>query len=454
MRMAFRAALLAVALGASALGAAPASRAVASEPDALAAKAGEFRARIHARHLAPEGVLLYRVELDTIASDLATGAYPELADGPTFTGLFAGAACARAESTSGAQREEALADAALALSGIELQMRVTGSQGLLARTVRRAPPDAHTRGEWHEGRGAYAGWYWRGDVSLDQYANGLVSAIGLCRRLFPERAHALAVDAASHLIANDFRVTDPDGERTRYGDLSWRSGLGWNSIAQLTGYTIVSLAAALAPDQPRFLEWRDRLRDRYRVVARAGLTNLRVLGITSHSNDLMAFNLYRVLLPLARETGDPAEADVRYGLYRGWLRVRDYQSAYFDLVFCSLEPESCDLAWLARARAQLATFPLEKRNLGSSPEALSIPTRLVPGRKWKRLARELVPIELRPVSSFEWKSSPYRVEGHASPNTEYTGLDYLVAFWLYESVCSTRSDCPAADSASSARSAP
>jgi hypothetical protein len=281
---------------------------------------------------------------------------------------------------------------------------------------------------------------------VDQYANGLVPAIGLCRRLFPERARALAGDAASHLLANDFLVTDPDGQRTRYGDLSWRSGFGFNSIAQLTSYAILSLAAELDPDEPRFREMRDRLRDHYRVVARAGLTNLRVFGITGHSNDLMAFNLYRVLVPLARETGDSAEADLRYGLWRAWLRVRQDENAYFDLVFCSLEPGACDPSVLSRARAQLRAFPLEKRSLGSNEAASRIPTRLLPGRKWKRLARELVPIELRPASSFEWKSSPYRLFAHANPNSEYTGLDYLVAYWLYASVCATRGDWPPSDS--------
>ena len=69
--------------------------------DELAAKADEFRAALHARHLSPEGLLLYNVILPTIESDLASGAYPPLADGPTFNGLFAGAACARAESSSG-----------------------------------------------------------------------------------------------------------------------------------------------------------------------------------------------------------------------------------------------------------------------------------------------------------------------------------------------------------------
>lgn len=419
-----------------------ATPAFAAEPDALALKADAFRAQLHARHLSPEGVLLYRVDLRSIARDLVDGSYPENADGPTFTGLYAGAACARAEATTGEERALALVDADTGLSGIELQMRVTGVPGLLARTVRRRPPLEGSSGEWHASVGAYDGWYWRGDVSQDQYANGLVPAIGLCRELFPERTRRLAIDAAGHLLANDFKLTDPDGEHTRYGDLSWRSGIGLNSIAQLTSYAIVSLAAELDPGEPRWLASRDALRDRYRVAARARTTNLRVLGVTNHSNDLMAFDLYRVLIPLARESNDAALADLRHGLWRAAVRVREDENAYFDLVFCSLEPATCDAATLARARAQLAAFPLEKRKLGTPAAAAAIPARWMPGRKWKRLATEIVPIDARPVSSFEWKSSPYRLEGGASPTTEYTGLDYLVAYWLYEEVCASRDDCP------------
>ena len=110
-------------------------------------------------------------------------------------------------------------------------------------------------------------------------------------------------------------------------------------------------------------------------------------------------------------------------------------------MFCSLEPDACDAGVLARGRAQLQAFPLEKRRLGPAVDAAGRPMEPLPGRKWKVLAREIVPIEARPASSFEWKSSPYRLHAERSPNTEYTGLDYLVAFWLYDSVCQTRSDC-------------
>jgi hypothetical protein len=420
--------------------------------DELSAKGDAFLAAIHARHLSREGVLLYNVDLRRVERDLRDGTYPEAADGPTFNGLFAGAACAHAEAASGAERERALADASTALAGLELLMDVTGVQGLMARSVRRAPPESADVSEWHAASGRFAGWYWRGDVSQDQYANGLVPAVGLCRRLFPERSRRLAVDAASHLVAHDYELTDPDGKRTTYGDLTWHSGFGFNAIAQLTSYALISLAARL-DDDPRWLAERDRLRDHYRVVARARFTNARVFGITGHSNDLMAFDLYRVLLPLARETHDPALADLRAGLWRAWLRVQPDRNAYFTLVFCELEPKSCTAALLADARDSLAEFPLEKRKLAPSPELAALPTRWLPGRNWQRLARDVVPMRLRPASSFEWKSSPYRVTQQPNPTTEYTGLDYLVAYWLYTSVCREHEACangsPIASSASS-----
>ncbi|HKC52591.1 MAG TPA: hypothetical protein VKF60_17515 [Myxococcota bacterium] len=409
--------------------------------DDLAAKAEAFRAAIHARHLSREGVLLYNVDLRQVERDLAQGTYPALADGPTFNGLFAAAACARAEATRDVERERALGDASQALAGLELLMDVTGIPGLMARSVRRAPPNGGDTSEWHAAAGRFAGWHWRGDVSQDQYANGLVPALGLCRRIFPERARRLAVDAASHLVAHDYELTDPDGKRTRYGDLSWHSGLGFNAIAQLTSYAVISLAARLDPD-PRWSAERDRLRDHYRVVARARFTNLRVFGITGYSNDLMAFDLYRVLVPLARETRDPALADLRAGLWRTWLRVEPDRNAYFTLVFCQLEPGSCGAELLAGVHDSLAAFPLEKRKLAPSPQLAALPTRWLPGRHWQAQARDLVPMALRPPSSFEWKSSPYRVPQDFAPNTEYTGLDYLVAYWLYASVCAERGDCP------------
>ncbi|HTO52265.1 MAG TPA: hypothetical protein VMR50_02680 [Myxococcota bacterium] len=404
----------------------------AAAADELAAKADAFLAAIHDRHLSREGLFLYRVDLRSVTRDLEAGTYPILADGPTFNGLFAAAACAHAEASSGAERERALSDAARALDGLALLMDVTGVPGLLARSARRGPPPPAQATDWHASS-ARPGWYWRGDVSQDQYANGLVPAVGLCRRDFPERSRQLAVAAASHLLAHDYQLIDVDGKATTYGDLSWHAGLGWNAIAQLTSYALISLAAALDSD-PRWGAERAKLRDTYRVPARARFTNVRIFGWTGHSNDLMAFDLFRVLVPLARETHDPALADLRAGLWRSWLRVEPDRNPYLTGVFCQLEPQACSPALLADVRAQLADFSLEKRKVAPSPELARLPRRWMPSRKWEDLTRDVVPMHLRPANSFEWKASPYRVSYDVDPNTEYTGLDYLCAYWLYEAL--------------------
>ena len=67
--------LLLLVAATSLLGAA--HRAPAAQP--LAEKADAFRQALLERHLSREGLVLYRVDLRTIARDLETGAYPDLA---------------------------------------------------------------------------------------------------------------------------------------------------------------------------------------------------------------------------------------------------------------------------------------------------------------------------------------------------------------------------------------
>jgi hypothetical protein len=396
----------------------------------LLIKAAQFRQALVERHSSIEGLVIYRIRLSSWREDLASGSYPELADTPTFTGTWAATACTRARVE--ADPSEALEDARRALAGLRLLMDVTGERGLLARGVRRAAGRDTTglRGNWLPGADGFEDYVYRGDVSVDQFANGLLPAVAACRERFPRLTRDLVVDFASHLLEHDMKLVDSDGQQTRFGDLSWRSGQGFNSLFQLAGYAAFVLAAELDEDQ-RWAEQRDRLRDRYRVAARSRRTNLRVLGITNFSNDLMSWNLYRVLVPLARARRDPALPELRHGMHRSWLRVRPDGNAYFTAVLCHVEPESCDPAALAEALALLDRFPLDKRKVIPAPEELkAISARLLPGRKWKRQALRPVPIELRPVSSYEWKSSPYRLEGGMLLDVEYTGLDFLAAYWL------------------------
>ncbi|MBW2413160.1 MAG: hypothetical protein JRG76_01505 [Deltaproteobacteria bacterium] len=403
----------------------------------LAEKARLFRAALHERHVSREGLVIYKIHLPTWEDDLARGTYPRLADTPFFNGSWAATSCTRARvEPAGPERAAAMADARRALDGLRFLMDVTGVQGLMARGVRRdeglvMPPQDRP---WLPGAPGFERYVYRADVSADQYASGLVPAIAECADLFPERTRRLAVDFASHLVRNDMRLVDARGVQTRFGDLSYRSGAGFNSIFQLTGWAAFVLAAELDPD-PRWAHQRDRLRDRLRVPARSRRTNLRILGVTNYSNDLMSWNLYRALVPIARRNGDPALAELRHGLHRARLRGRGEPNAYFAALLCRIEPESCDRAALAAGRAVLEDFPIDKRAVIPSPERLAaLPRRWIPGRKWRAQASVIVPIADRPRSSFEWKSNPYRLDGRDDPERGYTGLDYLAAYWLYRSI--------------------
>ena len=195
--------------------------------DALAVKAEQFRATLFERHLSSEGMLIYRARLPQIERQLRDGDYPVLADAPTFTGLWAAAACAHAAASDGAERERAQSDAHKALDGLTFLMDVTGVEGLLARSARRATPPSSSNAKWFRGTANYAGYWWRGNVSMDQYANGLLPAVALCKALFPERTRALIRATARHLLRNDMRLVDPDGETTRYGNLGPRAIQRW-----------------------------------------------------------------------------------------------------------------------------------------------------------------------------------------------------------------------------------
>ena len=403
---------------------------------ALKEKADRFRDALADRHVSPEGMVLYRVDLATLEEDLDRGRYPDLADTPTFTGLWAATACVRVDvETDPARRRRAEADADRAMKGLVFLMDVTGTRGLLARGARRNGPwNEGTGKKWLPGGPGYEDYAFRGDVSVDQYANGLLPAAWECRHDDRKRSRRLVIDFATHLLENDLRIIDADGVRTKYGNLGPSSGYGFNSIAQLTAYATFALAARFDPDDARWSERRDQLRDRLRMVARSSTTNVRILGVTNHSNDLMAWNLYRVLIPLARETNDPALPDLRYGMHRAWLRVREDENPYFTAVFCSVEPSSCDRKALANARDTLARFPLEKRKLTPDSALEDLPRRWIPDRKGRRQARSVVPIEIRPPSSLEWKSSPYRVTGTTNETIEYTGVDFLAAYWLLRQI--------------------
>jgi protein-tyrosine phosphatase len=223
------------------------------------------------RRAPPRGrLLLYAVDLHraTNKAQYLSGARRH----PTCKGMQPPRTARAPASTAGRPRRT-LADADRALAGLEALARVTGRRGLLAR---HAAPAASTRSQpdnrWFRGGPGWA-FVWRGDVSRDQYANGLLPALAACRAALP-RARARSPSTSPSSCSGP--TCGWSSRRPRHetaSSVGARAGLTRSPSSQAAG-----VRAGREPIPTRASRRRDRLRDRERVVATSGITNVRVLA--------------------------------------------------------------------------------------------------------------------------------------------------------------------------------
>jgi hypothetical protein len=383
----------------------------------LRAKAERYQARLAELHRMPDGVIRYRV-----AEGQALDDYGDLPDGPFFTGLYLASQALRLH----AGEEAARAEVHAALDGMALLLEVTGAPGLLARWVARAQP-ARTRSVWAPSP-ARPGYLFRADVSKDQLA-GYACGLGVAFARLPDpeiraRVAKLALPLAEHLRSNDQRIVDVDGERTTHGNLSARIAgvpIGVNALIALS----VAKAGDAASGNDRF----SRALDERGYLRAARAAHWRAPGNTKRVNENMSYVSLLALLLL--ESAPERRGVLREAETRLWDAVRGERNAFFAGVHTLA---GGDAAARAEAQAALAEFPERKQEL---PVDLTRPGFDFERSLWKSSkglprAKEPVPLYLRPAGSNLWVSDPRALVGSLrdTGQTEYSGVDYLLAYWL------------------------
>jgi len=383
----------------------------------LRAKAGFYQERLNALHQMPDGVIRYRV----IASQ-ARGDYGDLPDGPFFAGLYLASQALRlAASGDPVARGEVLKT----LDGMALLMDVTGRPGLLARWVARAPNP--NRSVW-QASSTRPGYFWRGDVSKDQLA-GYACGLGVARALLPEpeiqrRVAKLAVPLAEHLRRNQRRILDWDGERTTHGDLRAHIALFPVGVNALIALAVAKAAGAAGGEDPFSAEL-----DADGFLRAARWANLHPPGKTNRVNQNMGYVSLLALLLLEQAEG--RSAALRAAEARLWEGVRGENNGFFAAVHGLA---SGDESARREAATALAEFPAQKRDL---PVDLTRPGFDFDRRWWKNSkglprATTPVPLYLRRASSNLWVDDPRLLAASlgGTGQTEYSGIDYLLAYWL------------------------
>jgi len=403
------------------------------------ARAEAYQNRLEAAHVTPEGVLRYRRRVDR--SDSLS--YGNLADGCFHTGIYLASQAMRfAVTGDAAAREQAI----LALDGMTLLLEVTGKHGLLARHVSPAPSLEELGDDRWKRSTTRPNYVWRSDVSKDQYA-GFIHGLGVALHVFDglgdvevrARIGKLAAAIADHLMANDSRIIDADGEMTTFGDLrarAWGFPKGVDALILLA----VGKVAAVSNASDRYRDFFDDLvsADLPRIALAA---HVGILGGGNRVNDHMG---YLALYPLLLLEKDPSIlADLRRSAYRSWSALRDDHNAFFAFIHAAVVAQTGDLtlddtvsALEARrlGEAALGEFPDAKVEwpVDLTREGVDWPRAFLNGRDGYPRSQQTLPLYLRARGSSLWVSDPRRLVGRLNRRGEFenAGVDFLVAYWL------------------------
>lgn len=391
----------------------------------LADKAVWHEDRIGRRHLTADGLFAYQVVTGEADGVVRPTAYADMA---IWTGLYLAAESLRHLATGD---EDALRRMDRVIAGLSLLFQVTQTPGFPARAIQRVtdPPDPGT--VWTAAGGRYRDYRWLGDTSVDQVL-GIVYGYGWAFDATDNRARrdriAKEVTAiVDRIVAHGMQIVGPDGRRVKHGDLT--AGLFTENLNALIALALVKTAAHVAPDGGYETTYRDLIRRGYARRAQAARDRWweRFTGV-NHSDNNLAVLAYDVLL---RYEDDPGLREpYRAGLRRTWNVARREGNALLTTVAASHAVPVDAMARRAAVEA-LVDFPLEQPGVTvMNSRRLDVCLSPRRDRTGEIQACEPLPISERPRGPFEWNQNPYRLDSTGDGSQEYSGLGYLVAYWL------------------------
>ena len=406
------------------------ARPPAHEKISLVEKAMQLEALIQKRHLTPDGLLAYGIGLASPTSEEVTGmAFSDMA---IWSGCYVAAQAFRYAVTGDLDAKEQVRKS---IAGLHLLQTVTGKPGLLARGVKRWDEKNPEAGpEWHRRSGSFSDYQWLGDVSADQ-VDGVIFGYAVAYDLVDDEtlrqsimAHVAAV--ADHIIGHGMTIQDVDGERTKHGDLT--AGLFSEPLNALIALAVVKAAYHMTKDEKYQQQYLDLVHRQgyHKRAVRARDPWWEMFTGMNHSDNNLAFLAYYTLL---RYEENPQL--LRYylkSLNRAWKVVQEEGNPLFTFIYFALSStQTRDERVMNQALETLRLFPTDRRNhrvVNSTKPDVCISFRR--DRFERKQACRPLPMDLRPADVFEWKENPRRLDGDGEGHLEFSGVDYLLPYWM------------------------
>ena len=412
----------------------------------LAVNAGAYEEILAERH-APSGVVL-----TVTGPDAAEIQWTDFELGARLTGLYLAAAALRFATTGTDADRVRMGEA---LDAVEALVAVTGEPGLLARGLSAdsdqviccddaAEPDCDedmlcggpNRPEGHAGTGEFAGIHWIGDAGRSEYA-AVIFGLSTAASVDDDEANAeriaeLIAALVDRVLEDGLKIIDVDGARTSDGDLGdvgRRRGL--NALLVLDWVQAAYRVTGEERFKTRYGELIDggsldtaaRKLDAYRGYdTRWEEVHAAMLAyfdlIRTDSDDARVASMREAMAAsLFDSEGD--QVDGRHADAEKNPLFNMLYAIALDLYRTEVDCESIveTIAFDAAPRTDRAV------DLSGSDDVAADPAQ----DGW---AAEALGIADRYPAPYAWDVNPYLLAGGADDGAEFSGVDYLLVYWL------------------------
>ena len=347
--------------------------------------------------------------------------------------------------------EEALENVRLHVRGLDLLNRINDIPGLLSRSY--VPPGADINPRYYdvfwpesdnhvvEG-GEFDGYYWKGDVSIDQYSGALVGLSIIYDLVDDPDVRATVrrniVEIADYIWQGGMLIYDADGEPTKYGDFRGWFLEGWpipDAVGAAGSLAWFKLAFHVSGEQRFNDHYYELLNERHYDVPISSFMWPYFGYMTKHYVIYMAFeNMYI----LTRLEDDPAVKKIYIDAFSRWLwessgeqlrgrRAKVEANPTFTPWYLFSTGQK-DSSAIMKSIWQMDVFmdpPLKYRYIENSanPEIEINPESPTD-------ALYPLPSNLRLPDMCIWHRSPYILDGGANSDAETSGHDYLLPYWM------------------------
>lgn len=394
-------------------------------PMTLEEKAEYFEDRIEKRHKRHGLVSRSRLE---ISGDLSTSKPAITHNEGLWTSIYLASQCFRYAVTN---NPEAKKNAEAAFEAMERLEKVTGIPGFPARSLAAYDEEHNTKGEWNKSPDGK--WHWLGDSSSDEMI-GHFFAYPIFYDLvaddsYKQRSKDLVSRILTHIVENNYRLIDMDGQPTRWGI--------WNpdSLNVSLGYSIEkgvnSLQMLSFLQAGLYMTGNEKYERAFRELVVNHNYDQNMLYQKMYGpfemnfvDNQLSFLPYYTLSKYNKD--NDFDRILKKSITRSWNIIQKDKIAMWNIIASVMLEKDCDLEV---ALDELQTIPMDMIRWDTqNSHRWDLQEDVHKDRMDHRQAITPIPADERDIT--KWNLNVYRFDYDQGGKTENDGAYFLLGYWM------------------------